>query len=208
MDVTVSGKNALILEGTTKGDDFTKGSIRFRADLKLDLQGGKSVAGDTLLSVTNANSATIYIAMATNFVNYKDISGNPSGRNKVSMKNAGKNYARALQAHISAYQKYYNRVSLNLRRTSQADKPTDVRIKEFAISDDPHLVALYFQFGRYLLISSSQPGGQPANLQGIWNQKLNPAWKCRYTTNINAEMNYWPAEVTNLREMHEPFLQW
>ena len=207
VDVTVSGKNALILEGTTKGDDFTKGSIRFRADLKLDLQGGKSVAGDTLLSVTNANSATIYIAMATNFVNYKDISGNPSGRNKVSMKNAGKNYARALQAHISAYQKYYNRVSLNLRRTSQADKPTDVRIKEFAISDDPHLVALYFQFGRYLLISSSQPGGQPANLQGIWNQKLNPAWKCRYTTNINAEMNYWPAEVTNLREMHEPFLQ-
>ena len=145
--------------------------------------------------------------MATNFVNYKDISGNPSGRNKVSMKNAGKNYARALQAHISAYQKYYNRVSLNLGRTSQADKPTDVRIKEFAISDDPHLVALYFQFGRYLLISSSQPGGQPANLQGIWNQKLNPAWKCRYTTNINAEMNYWPAEVTNLREMHEPFLQ-
>ena len=207
VDVTVSGKNALILEGTTKGDDFTKGSICFRADLKLDLQGGKSVAGDTLLSVTNANSATIYIAMATNFVNYKDISGNPSGRNKVSMKNAGKNYARALQAHISAYQKYYNRVSLNLGRTSQADKPTDVRIKEFAISDDPHLVALYFQFGRYLLISSSQPGGQPANLQGIWNQKLNPAWKCRYTTNINAEMNYWPAEVTNLREMHEPFLQ-
>ena len=195
------------MEGTTKGDDFTKGSICFRADLKLDLQGGKSVAGDTLLSVTNANSATIYIAMATNFVNYKDISGNPSGRNKVSMKNAGKNYARALQAHISAYQKYYNRVSLNLGRTSQADKPTDVRIKEFAISDDPHLVALYFQFGRYLLISSSQPGGQPANLQGIWNQKLNPAWKCRYTTNINAEMNYWPAEVTNLREMHEPFLQ-
>lgn len=175
--------------------------------MKLDLQGGKSVAGDTLLSVTNANSATIYIAMATNFVNYKDISGNPSERNKISMKNAGKNYARALQAHINVYQKYYNRVSLNLGRTSQADKPTDVRVKEFATSNDPHLVALYFQFGRYLLISSSQPGGQPANLQGIWNQKLNPAWKCRYTTNINAEMNYWPAEVTNLREMHEPFLQ-
>ena len=71
----------------------------------------------------------------------------------------------------------------------------------------PIWLLFYFQFGRYLLISSSQPGGQPANLQGIWNQKLNPAWKCRYTTNINAEMNYWPAEVTNLREMHEPFLQ-
>ena len=206
VDVTVSGKNALILEGTTKGDDFTKGAIRFRADLKLDLQSGKSVAGDTLLSVTNANSATIYIAMATNFVNYKDISGNPSERNKISMKNAGKNYARALQAHINVYQKYYNRVSLNLGRTSQADKPTDVRVKEFATSNDPHLVALYFQFGRYLLISSSQPGGQPANLQGIWNQKLNPAWKCRYTTNINAEMNYWPAEVANLSECYAPFI--
>lgn len=83
---------------------FHKGAIRFRADLKLDLQSGKSVAGDTLLSVTNANSATIYIAMATNFVNYKDISGNPSERNKISMKNAGKNYARALQAHINVYQ--------------------------------------------------------------------------------------------------------
>lgn len=205
--VSVSGKNALTLEGTTKGDDFTKGAVHFRADLKLDLQGGKSVAGDTLLSVTNATSATIYIAMATNFMNYKDISGNPAERNKVSMKNAGRNYSKALQAHIDAYQQYYNRVSLNLGRTLQADKPTDVRVKEFATSHDSHLVALYFQFGRYLLISSSQPGGQPANLQGIWNQKLNPAWKCRYTTNINAEMNYWPAEVTNLHEMHEPFLQ-
>lgn len=207
VDVTVSGKNAMTLEGTTKGDDFTKGAVRFRADLKLDLQGGKSMAGDTLLSVTNATTATIYIAMATNFVNYKDISGNPTERNRVSMKNAGKNYSKALQAHINSYQYYFNRVSLNLGRTLQANKPTDVRVKEFATSNDLHLVSLYFQFGRYLLISSSQPGGQPANLQGIWNQKLNPAWKCRYTTNINAEMNYWPAEVTNLREMHEPFLQ-
>ena len=162
------------------------------------------MAGDTLLSVTNANSATIYIAMATNFVNYKDISGNPSERNKISMKNAGKNYARALQAHINVYQKYYNRVSLNLGRTSQADKPTDVRVKEFATSNDPHLVALYFQFGRYLLISSSQPGGQPANLQGLWCNSVYAPWDSKYTININTEMNYWPAEVTNLSENHQP----
>lgn len=207
VEVNASGKNGLTLEGVTKGDEFTKGALRFRADLKINLQGGRSVASDTLLSVTNATSATIYIAIGTNFVNYKDISGNPAERNKAALKNAGKNYAKALQAHINAYRKYYRRVSLNLGRTAQADKPTDIRVKEFATSNDPHLVALYFQFGRYLLISSSQPGGQPANLQGIWNQKLNPAWKCRYTTNINAEMNYWPAEVTNLREMHEPFLQ-
>lgn len=207
VEVHASGKNGLTLEGITKGDEFAKSALRFRADLRLDLQGGKSVASDTLLSITRANSATIYIAMATNFVNYKDISGHPAERNKAALKNAGKNYAKALQAHIDAYRKYYRRVSLNLGRTPQADKPTDIRVKEFAVSNDPHLVALYFQFGRYLLISSSQPCGQPANLQGIWNQKLNPAWKCRYTTNINAEMNYWPAEVTNLGEMHEPFLQ-
>lgn len=207
VELATHGKDRMSLEGTTKGDDFTQGAIRFRADLKLEIQGGKSQASDTLLSVTQANSATIYIAMASNFVNYKDISANPAERNKAYLKNAGKNYKKALQEHIAAYQKYYKRVSLDLGRTPQADKPTDVRIEEFAASHDPHLVSLYFQFGRYLLICSSQPGGQPANLQGIWNDKLNPAWKCRYTTNINAEMNYWPAEVTQLEEMHEPFLQ-
>lgn len=205
--VSVSGKNGMTLEGVTKGNEFVEGAVRFRADLKLDLQGGKSMANDTLLTVTNANSATIYIAMGTNFVNYKDISGDPVERNKSSLRKAGRSYAKALQEHISEYQKYYQRVSLNLGSTPQADKPTDIRVKEFATSNDPQLVSLYFQFGRYLLISCSQPGGQPANLQGIWNQKLNPAWRCRYTVNINTEMNYWPAEVTNLREMHEPLLQ-
>ena len=207
VDIKTSGKDHISMEGVTKGDQFTEGKVRFRADVKLSLQGGKSIAKDTCLSIKDANSATIYVAMATNFVNYKDISGNPVERNKNSLKNAGKNYSKALQAHINEYQKYYRRVSLELGRTPQADKPTDVRVKEFATSDDPHLAALYFQFGRYLLISCSQPKGQPANLQGIWNYKLNPAWKCRYTTNINAEMNYWPAELTNLSEMHEPFLQ-
>ena len=207
VDVSTLGKNRLIMEGTTKGDGFTPGAVCFRADVELDLQGGKSVANDTLLSITNATSATIYIAMATNFINYKDISGNPVERNKVYLKNARKPYTKALQAHVNMYQKYYRRVALDLGYTPQADKPTDIRVKEFATSNDPHLVALYFQYGRYLLISCSQPGGQPANLQGIWNHKTNPAWRCRYTTNINAEMNYWPAEVTNLREMHEPFLQ-
>lgn len=207
VEVSVSGKNTIKMNGITKGDQFTEGAIRFAADLKLELQGGKSIAQDSVLSVSNANSAVLYIAMATNFVNYKDISADAVKRNQVYLKNAGKNYSKALQEHIAAYQKYYHRVSLDLGYTSQADKPTDVRVKEFAVSDDPQLISLYFQYGRYLLISSSQPGGQPANLQGIWNDKLNPAWKCRYTTNINAEMNYWPAEVTNLSEMHEPFLQ-
>lgn len=205
--VTTSGKDRLIMEGTTKGDDFTPGAIHFRTDVKLNLQGGRATANDTALAVANATSVTIYIAISTNFINYKDISGDPIKRNERYLKNANKNYAKALQAHTNAYQKFYHRVSLDLGRTSQADKPTNIRVKEFATANDPHLVALYFQFGRYLLISSSQPGGQPANLQGIWNNKTNPAWRCRYTTNINTEMNYWPAEVTNLPEMHKPLLQ-
>jgi alpha-L-fucosidase 2 len=206
-EVQTTGSHRIGMEGITKGDDFTEGKVCFRVDAELRLRGGKSIARDSLLSVTDADSATIYVAIATNFVNYRDISGDPAARNQNCLKNAGRDYARALDDHIAAYRKYYRRVSLDLGSSPQADKPTDRRIREFAVSDDPHLVALYFQFGRYLLISSSQPGGQPANLQGIWNNKLNPAWKCRYTTNINAEMNYWPAEVTHLSEMHEPFLQ-
>lgn len=112
-----------------------------------------------------------------------------------------------MAAHTAAYKQQFNRVSLHLGSNEQALKPTHVRIKEFAQSYDPQLIELYFQFGRYLLISSSQEGCQPANLQGKWNSKLSPAWSCRYTTNINAEMNYWPAEVCNLSECHEPFLK-
>ncbi len=170
------GKNMLVMEGVTKGDKNVPAALRFRTEMKLTLQGGKVTASnDTLLSVQNANTATFYITMATNFVNYKDISGDPVARNKAYLKNAGKNYAKALQAHIHAYEKYYKRVTLNLGHTAQADKPTDVRIKEFSETFDPQLVALYFQFGRYLLVSCSQPEGQPANLQGIWNHKTNPA---------------------------------
>src|SRR5690606_5413196 len=99
-----------------------------------------------------------------------------------------------------------NRVSLDLGYSPAAELPTDERLRRFRSGNDPHLVTLYFQFGRYLLISSSQPRGQPANLQGIWNHRMNPPWDSKYTININAEMNYWPAEKTNLPELHEPFL--
>ena len=201
------GKKMLRLEGITKGTKFFPGKVHYCADLKLDNRGGKVVAGDTLLQVTDATELTLYISMATNFVNYKDISADPYQRNAAYLKNAGKKYEKAKEAHIAAYREQYDRVKLDLGWTSQAEKPMDVRIKESSKAFDPHLLALYFQFGRYLLISSSQPGCQPANLQGKWNASTNPAWGCNYTTNINAEMNYWPAEVTNLPELHEPFLR-
>lgn len=205
--ILVDGNNRISMDGTTKGDSYTEGKLKFRADFNLVTQGGKRMGNDSSITVTNATSATIYIAMATNFVNYKDISADPIQRNKETLKNTKKSYDKALQDHMAFYRKYYKRVDFELGTNAQVNKPTDQRIKEFATADDPHLAALYFQFGRYLLISCSQPGGQPANLQGIWNDKLNPAWKARYTMNINTQMNYWPAEVTNLSEMHEPFIK-
>ncbi|WP_431242192.1 glycosyl hydrolase family 95 catalytic domain-containing protein [Flavobacterium sp. P21] len=111
------------------------------------------------------------------------------------------------KAHIAYYQKYFKRVKLDFGTTEASKLPTNERLANFRYVSDPSFVTLYFQYGRYLLISSSQPGGQPANLQGIWNHSMNPAWDSKYTININTEMNYWPAEKTNLSEMHEPLLK-
>ena len=118
-----------------------------------------------------------------------------------------KDYAKLKTDHMDYYRDYFNRVKFKLDVTEAIQKTTDVRIAEFAQGKDPNLAALYFQFGRYLLISCSQPGTQPANLQGIWNERMKPAWDSKYTTNINLEMNYWPTEITNLSELHEPLIQ-
>src|SRR5690606_31788825 len=129
---------------------------------------------------------------ATNFNTYKDISGNAEKRAAEYLNNAfPKSYGALLSEHVAAYQDYFNRVKLDLGTTTAANLPTDERLKNFRTTNDPHLVTLYYQYGRYLLISSSQPGGQPANLQGIWNNRIRPPWDSKYTININAEMNYW-----------------
>jgi alpha-L-fucosidase 2 len=165
-------------------------------------------ANDTSLNVTNADVAIIYISIASNFKNYDDISANADERVNIYLQNAlKKNYDQALKDHIADYQKYFNRVSLDLGLTDSIKNPTDIRLEQFAKGNDPQLVTLYFQFGRYLLISASRPGGQPANLQGIWNDQLTPPWDSKYTVNINTEMNYWPSEITNLTEMNEPLIQ-
>ena len=162
---------------------------------------------DSSLVVKSANAVTIYISFATNFNSYNDISGNENERAVAYLDKAlRKPYWEILKEHVATYQKYFNRVKLDLGVSEAIKLPIDERLKNFRTANDPHLVSLYFQFGRYLLISSSQPGGQPANLQGIWNHRLNPPWDSKYTININAEMNYWPAEKTNLAELHEPFL--
>ncbi|MCJ8165740.1 glycoside hydrolase N-terminal domain-containing protein [Pontibacter sp. E15-1] len=191
-----------------KDAEGTKGQVKFETRVQVIPEGGMVIANDTSLAVEKANSVTIYVSIATNFVNYMDISGDQHERAVDYLAAVeGKSYDQLKQAHTQHYQQLFNRVALDLGRTKEADKPTDARINNFSSVTDPALAALYFQFGRYLLISSSQPGGQPANLQGIWCNQLDPPWKSAYTININTEMNYWPAEVTNLPEMHEPLIE-
>ena len=180
------------------------------------LEGGLVAGNPTTpaIEVSDATSATIIISSATNFVNYDDISANAEAKALgyiTSYMNKEKSYAASLADHTAKYQEQFNRVSLDLgANAAQEVKDTETRIKEFrSTASDPGLVSNYFQFGRYLLIASSQPGTQPANLQGIWNPNARqyPAWDSKYTSNINVEMNYWPAEVANLAECHNPFIE-
>ncbi|HEY1194148.1 glycoside hydrolase family 95 protein [Flavobacterium sp.] len=198
-------KNKLFFEGTTGSVDNKTGKVKFVGEAACTLTGGSLKAEGEKLVIKDADEVIIRVAIATNFKNYKDLTANPTEKvTSVLAKASQKSYEVSLKNHVAAYQNYFKRVSLYLGDSLQSDKTTDVRIKEFSNSYDPQLVALYFQFGRYLLISSSQPGNQPANLQGIWNHKLSPPWDSKYTVNINTEMNYWPAEITNLGEMHQP----
>ncbi len=206
--VSTKGHDELVMSGITGDCDSVKGKLRFHAVVKILAQGGVIQAADTALSVVNADVATIYVSLASSFKTYADISADAGAAAAHYLQSAlQKNYEQALGDHIAAYQKYFNRVRLDLGATDSVQNPTDVRIARFAEGNDPQLAALYFQFGRYLLISCSQPGGQPATLQGLWNNRLYPPWDSKYTVNINTEMNYWPSEVTNLSEMNEPLMQ-
>ncbi len=172
-------------------------------------ENAESVTSEAV-GLKNATSATIIISSATNFISYNDISADARQKAIDYLTAYGnKDFKSALAEHERIYKQQFDRVSLDLGSSSQSVKDTETRIAEFSKTEDPSLISTYFQFGRYLLISSSQRGTQPANLQGIWNPdgRQYPAWDSKYTMNINVEMNYWPAEVTNLSECHEPFLQ-
>lgn len=200
--------NEVSLSGVSSLHEGLKGKVEFQGRMAARIQGGKQTSRDGVLTVEGADEAVIYVSIATNFNNYKDITGNQVERAKKYLHNAIKrDYEASKQAHVAYFKGFMNRVSLNLGADKYADVTTDMRVQNFKKTHDDYLVATYFRFGRYLLISSSQPGGQPANLQGIWNDKLFPSWDSKYTCNINLEMNYWPAEVTNLSELHEPLIQ-
>ena len=198
---STSGNNLLILNGEAD-------AIKFQNRLQVTADGGTVTASNNKITVTGANSATLTLAIGTNFNAYNDVSGDQATRaSTIISKVSGKSYDALLQTHLKDYQALFNRVDLNLGAgTSDALKTTDARISLFATSNDPQMVRLYYQFGRYLMISCSRQGSQPANLQGVWNRDLYPSWGSKYTTNINLEMNYWMTETANLAECARPLI--
>jgi alpha-L-fucosidase 2 len=212
-EVTVED-NQIILRGKANdyhnelgrdGYPYPESKLTFEARLRIEHEGGGLVQYDDSIAVVNAKKATLFLVAATSFVNYDDISGNPEERCIESLaKLEGKHYQTLKEDHISDYRNLFSRVSLDLGSSEISERPTNQRLTSFYEDEDPSLVSLLFQYGRYLLISSSRPGTQPANLQGIWNDRLAPPWDSKYTININTEMNYWPAEMTNLAECAGP----
>jgi alpha-L-fucosidase 2 len=190
------------------GKPYPESLLTFEARLKVVNGGGKITQSENSIIVENAQNATLYLVAATSFVNYNDISGNPEERCKSYLANLnGKSYEKLKTEHIADYQKLFKRVNIDFGNSEISNRPTNERLISFKTDEDPSLVALLYQYGRYLLISSSRPGSQPATLQGIWNDKLAPPWDSKYTININTEMNYWPAEITNLAECTQPLIK-
>ncbi|MBJ6110447.1 glycoside hydrolase N-terminal domain-containing protein [Hymenobacter sp. BT523] len=175
------------------------GVLRGVSYLRATTKGGKVTVTNDQLRIENADEVTFSLTAATNFKSYQDVSGQPEQLAKQPLDQAAKrSYADLKAAHMRDYQQLFNPFAIDLGHTANEQLPTDQRILKFSPTADPALLALYLQFGRYLLISSSRAGGPPANLQGLWNESLTPSWGSKYTTNINLEMNYWPAEVLNL----------
>ena len=205
--------NEATLQGVSAKHEGLKGKVRFMGRMAVDAKGGKVSASNGIISVVGADEATVYVAIGTNVKNYQDITGDEVALSKERLHDAmALGYEALKQQHAQTYHQYYDRVHLDLGEDMYANVPMDRRIERFSVGGgfpaDNHLVATYFQFGRYLLICSSQPDNMnPANLQGLWNDKMLPSWDSKYTTNINLEMNYWPSEVTNLTELNEPLFK-
>lgn len=184
------------------------GVLQGESWLNVQTAGGESSVTEDRIRVQQADEATLYLAAGTNYVNYQDVSGDPKAICQEAMQGIqDKDYQQIKTTHTQDYQQYYNKLSIQLGTNDQDSLPTDKRIARFAQNPDPALMALYLQYGRYLMISSSRPGTRPPNLQGIWNDQLTPPWDSKYTTNINLEMNYWPVDMLNLSACAEPLIQ-
>ena len=189
----------LALTGYVQAD-----GIHFQARVAASADGTLTTCEDGI-AVHDATEAVLILVAATNYASFRELSADPATQCEIAMQNArAKSYADLKAAHVRDHRTLFDQVSLDLGTTEAASLPTVDRLVRNDLPADPHLGALYFQYGRYLLIASSRPGSQPANLQGIWNDRLDPPWDSKWTTNINAEMNYWPAETTNLSECTVP----
>ncbi|MEO6134150.1 MAG: glycoside hydrolase family 95 protein [Ginsengibacter sp.] len=205
------GKDQLQLTGKSACYMGVEGKLRYEARIKTIPEGGTMEVDNetnTVLSIKNANAVTLYFVAATNFVNYKDVSADQHARVEdmlAKLENAS--FVDIKKKALADYKNYFDRVSLSLPATANSYLPTDERMQKIQTSPDPQLASLAYNFGRYLLISSSRPGTQPANLQGIWNNYMNPSWDSKYTTNINLQMNYWAVESGNLSELARPLVK-
>jgi alpha-L-fucosidase 2 len=205
--VDSEGTDTLVMNGVGGDAGGIKGQLKYQARVKVIAKGGKMIADAGKVSVTNANEVTLLISAATSFKRFDDVSGDPEALAKKALAAAApKSFAKLHDAQLKDYQALFHRVAIDLGQSDSMKLPTNERIKHFAEGNDPQFAALYYQYGRYLLISASRPGGQPAGLQGLWNESKNPPWGGKYTVNINTEMNYWPAESGNLAECVEPLI--
>ncbi|WP_454884701.1 glycoside hydrolase family 95 protein [Sphingomonas oryzagri] len=205
--VALDGTDGLLLSGTNRAENGIAGALRFAARLRVIARGGTRAGAGDRLKVRGADSATILIAMATSYRKYDEAGGDPAAVTQAQLTRAGnRSFDDLATDSATEHRRLFRRVTLDLGRGPAAGRPTDERIRLNGTTDDPALAALYFHYGRYLLISSSRPGGQPANLQGLWNDATDPPWGSKYTININTEMNYWPAEPTALPECVEPLI--
>ncbi|WP_375194217.1 glycoside hydrolase N-terminal domain-containing protein [Sphingobium sp.] len=209
VQVMADGPAGLLMTGRNGMSRGVEGHLRFAARLDATVEGGRVAhAADGRLRIRGATAATLLIAMATSYRRFDNVSGDPIADTAAVLAGAnGRSFAAIAADTAAAHRRLFRRVSLDLGNTAAAAMPTDERIAASQSSDDPALAALYFQYGRYLLIASSRPGGQPANLQGLWNDSLNPPWGSKYTININTQMNYWPAEPANLAECVTPLVE-
>jgi len=202
------GGDGLVVRGKSADYLGVAGRLRYVSRLRAIPRGGAMRVVDDTLEVRGADEVVLLVSAATNFVNYKDVSGDPEKRAGDALAGAArKPFDELRAAHVADHRRLFRRVHVSLGAAAASTLPTDERLKAFDGTNDPDLASLLFQFGRYLLISSSRPGTEPANLQGIWNPDMNPMWDSKYTTNINLQMNYWPAEVANLSETTEPLFR-
>jgi alpha-L-fucosidase 2 len=197
----------LVMSGRNSAENGVNGALTYEARARLSVKGGSRQNEASSVKIRGADEIVILVSMATSYRNFSDVSGDPAALNVATLRAVGsRSFEALLSRHQEEHRQLFRRVDLDLGETAAVQLPTDERVRTSVASNDPALATLYFQYGRYLLLSSSRPGSQPANLQGLWNDLRNPPWGSKYTININTEMNYWPAEATALPETVQPLV--